>query len=291
MTQPHFYIFVIVSPLKRTWPFIWTNLNSLHRKRISCASLIKFGLLALEKKIFHFFQSIFFLFCYYLPLERGNPLCLNKRGIIPPKDDLCQVSLKLAKWFWRRFLNDPIPFLYFCDYLPFEEDLSLYVNNVEFPSSKDNLYHVWLNWACWFWRRFKKKCSEFLLFRYYLPLEKGFPLCLNNVKFPTPKDDLCQVWLKLAQCFWRRGFLNDPTPFFHFCDYFPFEEDMALHLYKSEFSSPKNNLYQVWLNLASWIWRRRFFSVYFYSFVIIGNSLHLKKLKSPTTRIICAKCS
>jgi hypothetical protein len=23
-------IFVIISPLKRTWPFIWTNVNSLH---------------------------------------------------------------------------------------------------------------------------------------------------------------------------------------------------------------------------------------------------------------------
>jgi hypothetical protein len=32
---PHFYIFVIISPLKRTWPFIWTNLNSLH-PRIVC---------------------------------------------------------------------------------------------------------------------------------------------------------------------------------------------------------------------------------------------------------------
>jgi hypothetical protein len=75
-------------------------------------------------------------------LERGNSLYLNKLGIIPPKDDLYQVSLKLAQWFWRRFFNDPIPFLYFCDYLPFEDDLSLYLNKVELPSSMDNLYHV-----------------------------------------------------------------------------------------------------------------------------------------------------
>jgi hypothetical protein len=25
---------------------------------------------------------------------------------------------------------------------------------LEFPSSKDNLYQVWLKLACWFWRRF-----------------------------------------------------------------------------------------------------------------------------------------
>jgi hypothetical protein len=40
------------------------------------------------------------------------------------------------------FLNDPIPFLHFCDYLPFDEDLALYLNKLDFPSSKDNLYQV-----------------------------------------------------------------------------------------------------------------------------------------------------
>jgi hypothetical protein len=46
--------------------------------------------------------------------------------------------LKLAQWFWRRrFLNDTTPFLHFCDYLPLEEDLALYLNSLEFPLSKD----------------------------------------------------------------------------------------------------------------------------------------------------------
>jgi hypothetical protein len=36
----------------------------------------------------------------------------------------------------------PTPFLHFCDYLPFEEDLALYLNKLDFPSSKDNLYQV-----------------------------------------------------------------------------------------------------------------------------------------------------
>jgi hypothetical protein len=37
-------------------------------------------------------------------------------------------------------------------------------------------------------------------------------------------------------------------------------------LNKLEFPLPNDNLYQVWLNLSSWFWRRRFFlkmSVYF----------------------------
>jgi hypothetical protein len=66
----------------------------------------------------------------------------------------------------------------------------------------------------------------------------GYPLRLNKFKFPSPKYDLCQVWLKLALQFWRR-FLNDPP---HFCDYLPFEEDLALHLNKIEFPLPKDNL-------------------------------------------------
>jgi hypothetical protein len=47
--------------------------------------------------------------------------------------------------------------------------------------------------------------SVFLLFCDYLPLEKSNPLHLNNLEFPSPKDDLCQVLLKLAQWFWKRS--------------------------------------------------------------------------------------
>jgi hypothetical protein len=168
--------------------------------------------------------------------------------------------VKIGPWFWRkRFLNDPIPFLHFCDYLPFEEDLALYLCKLEFPSPKDNLNQVWLILACWFWRtRFLENFNAFLLFRYYLHLEKGYPLLLNKFEFPSPKDNLCQVWLKLAKWFWRRRFLNDLNPFLHFCDYLIFEEDLALYLNKLKFPSPKDNLYQVWLNLSCWFWRRRF---------------------------------
>jgi hypothetical protein len=82
-------------------------------------------------------------------------------------------------------------FLHFCDYLPFEEDLALYLNKLNFPLSKDTLYQVWLNLVRWFWRRrFLKIFSVVLLFRYYLPLEKGYSFCLNKFESPLPKDDL-----------------------------------------------------------------------------------------------------
>jgi hypothetical protein len=75
-------------------------------------------------------------------LEKGYTLLLKKLESSPSKDNLCQVWLKLAQWFWRRFLNDPTLFLHFCDYHPFEENLTLYLNKPEFPSPKDNLYQV-----------------------------------------------------------------------------------------------------------------------------------------------------
>jgi hypothetical protein len=59
------------------------------------------------------------------------------------------------------------------------------LNKRELPSPKDSLYQVWSNLACWFWRRrFLKIFSVFLLFRYYLPLEKGNPLPLNKLESP-----------------------------------------------------------------------------------------------------------
>jgi hypothetical protein len=51
---------------------------------------------------------------------------------------------------------------------------------------------------------------------YYLPLEKGYPLHLNKPETPFCKDDLWQVWLKLAQWFWRsrncKGLQTDGQP-------------------------------------------------------------------------------
>jgi hypothetical protein len=104
----------------------------------------------------------------------------------------------------------------FWDYLPFEEDLALYLNKLEFPLPKDTLYQVWSNLAHWFWRRFLKIFNVFLLFCYYLPLEKGYPLLLNKLQSPSPKNDLCQVWLKLAQWFCRTRFSNDTIQFYSF---------------------------------------------------------------------------
>ena len=52
-------------------------------------------------------------------------------------------------------------------------------------------------------------------------MEKGVVLRLNQIESPLPKDALCQVWSKLAQCFWRRRFFNFVNVFLLFRYYLP----------------------------------------------------------------------
>jgi hypothetical protein len=53
--------------------------------------------------------------------------------------------------------------LYVCNYLPFEEDLTLYFNNLKSPLPKDDLYQVSLKLASWFWRRRFFKISKYFV--------------------------------------------------------------------------------------------------------------------------------
>jgi hypothetical protein len=85
--------------LKRAWSCICTNMNSLHPRII----FTKFDWFwhAGSREYMFFNFNVFLLFCYYLSLERGNPLHLYKLESPIPKDDLCQVSLKFDQWFRR----------------------------------------------------------------------------------------------------------------------------------------------------------------------------------------------
>ena len=86
------------------------------------------------------------------------------------------------------------------------------------------------NWSCGSEEQdFKNFFSIFLLFRNYLSFEKGVALHLNKLEFPLPKDALCQVWLKLAQRFWRR-FLNFVNVFSLFCNIFLWKKDGILFI-------------------------------------------------------------
>ena len=65
---------------------------------------------------------------------------------------------------------------------------------------------------------------------------------MNKIEFPSPRDALYQVWLKLAEWFWKRRFLNFINVFSLFRYYFPLEQGMTLHLKKLEFPLPKKGL-------------------------------------------------
>ena len=94
------------------------------------------------------------------------------------------------------------------------------------------------------------------LFHNYLPLEKGVTLHFNRLEPPSPKEALCQGWLKLAQWFWRNIFLNFVNVFSRFHNYLPLKKGVAVYFNNSEPPSSKATLCQVWLKLAHWFLRR-----------------------------------
>jgi hypothetical protein len=121
------------------------------------------------------------------------------------------ISTFMVLWFMRRkYLHNPTLFFAHLWLPPFEEDLDLHFNTLEFPSCKNGLYQVWLKLA---------KC--FIL---------KDSLQYTHVKIPPPLlctpqptlglSALCQkafmqMWNTLAQWFLRRRFLND-LPIFAF---------------------------------------------------------------------------
>ena len=63
-----------------------------------------------------------------------------------------------------------------------------------------------------------------------------------GLESPSPKDALCQVWLKLDQWFWRRRFFNFRQCVSLFHNYLPLEKGGALLLNKLESPLPKDTL-------------------------------------------------
>jgi hypothetical protein len=153
MTPPHFYIFVIISPLKWTWPFIWTNLNSLH-PRIICTKFDSIWPAGSGEDFFQNFQCIFTLLLLSRLGEGLSPFIeqtwipFTQRWFVPSLLKIGPVVLekKIFKW------PHPIFTFLWLHVSSFKEDLAHYLNKLEFSSPKDNLYQVWFNLACWFWR-------------------------------------------------------------------------------------------------------------------------------------------
>ena len=104
------YIITLIKRKKPSFTLWELNGSSFEKTWISfiqgciVPSLVEIGPMVLEKRFFNFL-NVSLLFCNYLPLEKGESLHLKKLETPSPKGALCQVWLKLAKWFWRiRFL-------------------------------------------------------------------------------------------------------------------------------------------------------------------------------------------
>ena len=139
----------IISPMRRVWPFIWTNLNPLH-PRMLCA---KFGWSWTSgsgwRIIFKVF-NIFLQFTIIFPLRRAWPFIWTNLNPLHPRM-LC------AKFGWN------------------------------WPSGSGEYLEKFF----------------FLIISHF---GTGVALHLNKIELPSPRNTLCQVWLKLAQCFWRIRF-------------------------------------------------------------------------------------
>ena len=130
---------------------------------------------------------------------------------------------------------------------------------------------VWLKLVQWLWRRrVFKIVNAFSLFPKYIPLEKDRVLHLNKLESPSPKDALRQVWLKLAQWFWRRWLFKFVNVFSQFRNYLPLEKNWPFIWTNLNPLQPR-----IHCNKFGWNWpsgsREDFLnlSMYFRNFVII----------------------
>jgi hypothetical protein len=199
MTPPYFWIFVIISPLKRTWPLNCTILNSLYLRMI-CKNF-DWNWPAGSREDFFFFKcSInFYSFAIISPWGRS---CFSfvefwipfaQEYFVPSLFKIGSVVLEknIFKWphpiFWIFVIISPLKrtWLLTCAILN-----SLYLRMI-------CIKFDW-NWPAGSREEFFFKC--FMNFYSFLssPLGEGVVLHLYNSESPLPKDTLCQIWLKLV---------------------------------------------------------------------------------------------
>ena len=107
---------------------------------------------------------------------------------------------------------------------------------------------------------------------------------MNKLEPPSPKNALCQVWLKLV----HSGSGEEDFLISEFRNYLLLEDGGVPHLNKLESRLPKNAFCKVELKLAQWFLRRRFFKNFVNVFSLFrnylplekGGTLHLNKLES-----------
>jgi hypothetical protein len=182
---------------------------------------------------------------------------LNKLEFSLLKDNLYQVWLNLTLWFWRRFfffLNS-VYFYSFAIISPWRRVSPFIWTNLNplSPGWFVICLHVKIDPVVSEYKIFKWPHRIFI-FLWLSPLWKGHdPLFVQTwIPFLQFKDNLHQVWLKLAHWFLRR-FLDICCVFLLFRYYLLLQN---LHVKKLESPPLKDDLYQVWFQLDQWFCRR-----------------------------------
>ena len=116
---------------------------SLLLPRMLCVNLVEIGRVVLKTKIFPFCQYIFPIsFLVFISPWKWVWLFIWKKTwneFPSPKNALCQVWLKLAQWFWRRFQNFVNVFSLFRNYLHLWKGVALHLKKLESLLAKDAL--------------------------------------------------------------------------------------------------------------------------------------------------------
>ena len=193
----------------------------------------------------------------------------------------------MVHWFWRRwFLNFINVFSIFRNHLPLEIGGFLHLNNIIYPSPKDDLCHVWLKLTPWFWRRFCKIVIVCSLFRNFLPLEKWGILRLKN---------LISCIQGLAQYFWKR-FFKFVDEISQILNYLPLEQGGGFFWTNFNSLYPRMHCAKFGWNWASGSGEDDFSnsSMYFRNFAIISlwkraESFIWTNLNFLHPKMICAK--
>ena len=139
------------------------------------------------------------------PLEKGVALHLNKFSSPLPKVVLCKVWLKLAQPVLERLIDSVFRWIG-------NKTLSNQSIFPQEPLGQEDFYMLAVD------------------FHYHFALWKDVALHLNKLEFSSPNNTLCQVWLRLAQLFWRIWFSQVGYVILLFCFYLPSKKCVVFHL-------------------------------------------------------------
>jgi hypothetical protein len=115
-----------------------------------------------------------------------NPLCLKL--FVPSQVKIGPMVLEKKIFKWP---NPIFTFLWFS--LLWRGPGPLFEKKIESPPPKDNLYKVWLNLACWFWRRFLIFLVYFYFFAIISPWRRAFVFIWTILNSLHPRM-ICANW-------------------------------------------------------------------------------------------------